>query len=133
MSKRSLGLLLGTLSWSIAGGAAAQEVGETADVITVEAPRSVPAPVERSPYTGVAVAITTVRMPVLYGDLDLSAPGDAERLMVRIRNVARDVCRELDRLHPLNPDGDCAVRAAPKGDSVGADGDRSGSAWRGRP
>lgn len=91
---------------ALAGTAAAQDARPEAE-ITVEAPRSVPVPVERSSYTGAAVAVTTVRMSLLYGDLDLSTTRDAERLMTRVRYVARDACRELDRLLPFAPDEAC--------------------------
>ncbi|RVT38677.1 UrcA family protein [Sphingobium algorifonticola] len=91
-------------------------------VITVEAPRQAPVPVEHSPYTGAAIAVTTVRMTLLYGDLDLRAPRDAQRLMLRIRNVARDACKQLDRLYPLNPDESCientVAHATPLGQAV---------------
>ncbi|MFT4026821.1 MAG: hypothetical protein QM676_08485 [Novosphingobium sp.] len=79
-------------------GALAQAPDAAKNEITVEALRSVPVPIERSPYTGAAVAVTTVRMSVLYGDLDLAAARDADRLLLRIRNVARDACKQLDRL-----------------------------------
>lgn len=94
------------------GSARAQEPVTPGAEITVEAPRTVPLDVERSPYTGAAVAVTTLKMPVLYGDLDLTAERDGERLMTRIANVSRDLCKQLDRLHPFNPDPDCARKAA---------------------
>ena len=98
------------------------EWGTAGDEITVEAPRTVPIPVERNPYTGAAIATTTVRMSVLYGDLDLTTQRDSDRLMLRIRNVARDACKQLDRLYPLNPDENCVDRtvenAAPLGQAV---------------
>ncbi|PTD15898.1 UrcA family protein [Sphingomonas fennica] len=102
-----------------AGFAKAQDAGNE---ITVEAPRSVPIPVERNPYTGAAIATTTVRMSVLYGDLDLTTQRDSDRLMLRIRNVARDACKQLDRLYPLNPDESCVDKtvetSAPLGQAV---------------
>lgn len=79
--------------------------------IVVEAPRSVPVPGERSPYTGAPIIVTTVRIPALYGDLDLAQPTDAARLMKRLDRVAHDACGQLDRLYPLNPDADCVERA----------------------
>lgn len=104
--------LLGSLA-----PAQAQDAG-SGNVITVEAPRSVPVPVERSPYTGAAVAVTTVKMSVLYGDLDLTTGRDAERLMERIHNVARDACRQLDRMLPLAPDVECAGKAAANAQAI---------------
>ncbi len=58
--------------------------------IIVEAPRSLPGPeiVGRSPHTGAPVVVTTLRIPVLYDDLDLADPVDAERLMTRVDRVS---------------------------------------------
>ncbi|SLJ99509.1 UrcA family protein [Novosphingobium mathurense] len=83
--------------------------------IVVEAPRSVPARIERSSTTGAPIVTTTVRIPVLYNDLDLSQPHDQDRLMTRVRSVARAVCDELDRIYPFNPDQDCVTRALANG------------------
>ncbi|AIT81891.1 UrcA family protein [Novosphingobium pentaromativorans] len=83
--------------------------------IVVEAPRSVPARIEHSSTTGAPIITTTVRIPVLYNDLDLSKPHDQDRLMTRVRSVARDVCDELDRIYPFNPDQDCMMRALANG------------------
>ena len=106
------------LALGVPGGAALAQEADEADEsreIIVEAPRSVPLAVERSPYTGAASVISTVRIPVFYHDLDLARPGDDERLMTRVATVARDVCRELDRLHPLAPDTDCVRQAIASG------------------
>ena len=94
-------------------GSAIAQSGDTANEleIVVEAPRSVPVPGERSPYTGAPIIVTTVRIPALYGDLDLAQPTDAARLMKRLDRVAHDACGQLDRLYPLNPDADCVERA----------------------
>jgi UrcA family protein len=98
--------------FAASGSAALAQMRDAAqNEITVEAPRSVPVPVERSPYTGAAISTTTVRMPVLYGDLDLTTLRDADRLMLRIHNGARDACIQLDRLYPLNPDDSCVDKA----------------------
>jgi len=97
----------------VGGPALAQEGAGEGEAIVVEAPREVPVPVERNPYTGAAVAVTTVKMPVLYGDLDLRTEKDADRLMVRINRVAQDLCTQLDRLMPLDsPDSGCVSKAA---------------------
>lgn len=79
--------------------------------IVVEAPRSLPAPTERSPYSGAAIVVTTVRIQALYGDLDLTTAKDVARLRTRIGRVAQDACRQLDRLHPFAPDPDCVAKA----------------------
>jgi UrcA family protein len=106
------------LAVALPGGAAlAQESGEAGEVreIIVEAPRSAALRVERSPYTGAAIVTSTARIPVFYHDLDLTRAGDGERLMTRVARVAQDVCRELDRLLPFEPDGDCVRRAIASG------------------
>ena len=79
--------------------------------IVVTAPRSVPLPVERNPYTGAPIVVTTVKIPVLYYDLDLKDPASAPRLMKRIERVAEDACAQLDKLYPLHPDSDCINKA----------------------
>lgn len=103
----------------IATAVAAEASAQTADVaqaqeIVVEAPRSLPSPsdrAERSSYSSAPVVTTVVRITALYGDLDLTRPEHAERLMMRIDRVARDACATLDRLYPLNPDPECVSRA----------------------
>jgi UrcA family protein len=79
--------------------------------IVVEAPRSLPTPPERSPYSGAPVVVTTVRISALYGDLDLSTARGVSRLRTRIGRVAQDACRQLDRIHPFAPDPDCVAKA----------------------
>jgi UrcA family protein len=97
-------------SWGLAVHAR-EPVGNEDKGIIVEAPRNLPPPPERSPYSGAPVVTFTVRISALYGDLDLARSADAARLMTRIANVAHDACRYLDRLYPLSPDSDCVERA----------------------
>lgn len=107
--------LSAALVLGLSGGVVrAQDAGEGSEII-VEAPRSAPLPMERSPYTGAAIVTSTVRIPVFYGDLDLAKPGDGERLMTRVRRVAQDVCKQLDILQPLNPDTTCVNKAIASG------------------
>lgn len=86
--------------------------------IVVEAPRTIlppPPPEELAPardrFTGAPIVVTTVRISAFYGDLDLTQPASAARLMTRIERVSRDACATLDRLHPLTRDPDCVGRA----------------------
>lgn len=79
--------------------------------IVVEAPRQVKTPGSAEPFTGEGFMATTVKIPVLYSDLDLTKEADAARLMTRIERVASDACHELDRVYPLDPDPDCVSRA----------------------
>lgn len=99
--------------------------GQPESDIVVEAPRPVPVPtpvpnppasdgVEKSPYSGAPMIVTTVRLPVLYSDLDLKNPADAERLMTRIDRIGQDACKYLDRLYPLNTDPDCFQKSVGK-------------------
>lgn len=104
------------------GPAVAQETGDPQDSdIVVEAPRPIPVPTppvpegeERNPYSGAPLVVTTVRLPVLYGDLDLKNPADAERLMTRIDRIAQDACTYLDRLYPLSSDPECVGKSVTK-------------------
>lgn len=94
---------------------------QTNSDIVVEAPRPVPVPnppslpdTERNPYSGAPLILTTVQLPVLYNDLDLANPADAERLMTRIDRIGRDACTYLDRLYPLSSDTECLAKATGK-------------------
>ena len=80
------------------------------DVITVIAPRAITDQVRRS-VSGTGESVVTIRISVLYGDLDLARPRDSERLMTRIRSAARDACGHLDRLYPLVVDRACVAKA----------------------
>ena len=51
---------------------------------------------------------------MLYGDLNLKDPADAERLMTRIDHIAHDACKYLDRLYPLNADPECFKKSIGK-------------------
>ena len=93
------------------GAAMAQAIDEdTANTITVVAPRAVTNQVRRS-VSGAGQATVTIRISVLYGDLNLARPADGARLMTRIRGAARDACRHLDRLYPLVVDKSCIAIA----------------------
>lgn len=92
-------------------GAAAQPAAEDAtNTITVIAPRAVTPQVRRSVPDRGTVTVT-IKISVLYGDLDFTRPADGARLMARIRNAARDACRHLDRLYPLVTDKNCVANA----------------------
>jgi len=109
-------VLLACACLPLAGAAYAQgeeeeESATAAQEIEVIAPRPIrPQLKEDSPGRG-RDAVISLKMTVQYGDLDLTAPKDVDRLMVRIRSVARDACTYLDRLYPLDQDPDCEHRA----------------------
>ncbi len=95
----------------VTSAAAAQPADEdTANTITVVAPRSVTPQVRRSVPDRGAVTVT-IKISVLYGDLNFARPADGARLMTRIRSAARDACRHLDRLYPLVTDKSCVANA----------------------
>ncbi|MET1754028.1 UrcA family protein [Novosphingobium sp. RD2P27] len=93
------------------GGAAIAAPAEDGGIV-VMAPRAIPVPAERSPYTGAPIATASVKIPVLYQDLDLAEARDGERLVTRIERVAYDACKQLDSLFPFNPDPECPRKAA---------------------
>jgi UrcA family protein len=89
----------------------AEAAGPESDIV-VEAPRLLPVPPENLPAEPATKALATVKIFVLYRDLDLSRPADAGRLMERIARTAQQACKYLDGLYPLVNDPDCAKRAA---------------------
>ncbi len=96
----------------IAEPAATQNISEeTGPVITVVAPRTVTSPVRRTSREDADKATITLRIVIRYADLDLASAAGAGRLMDRVEGAARDACRYLDRLYPLDKDRDCVTRA----------------------
>lgn len=105
----ALSSLLG-VAFAMAGSAAYAQPIET---ITVTAPRVVQQTVTtgRSP-TGTPVETTTISRAISFADLDLSKTKDAAELKMRVRNTAKDLCTELDKLYPLQPkDPDCVRKS----------------------
>jgi UrcA family protein len=91
---------------------------ESSDIV-VEAPRALPGPKSNranraNRFAGEAQVFATVRVPVMYYDLDLTQPDGARRLMERIHNTARQACSYLDALYPLRPDPECVRNAETK-------------------
>lgn len=84
---------------------------EPVQEIVVTAPRPITAELEDGSAGGRKEAVISLQMTVQYADLDLATAEDADRLKVRIRSVARDACKYLDRMYPLDPDPDCEERA----------------------
>jgi UrcA family protein len=86
---------------------------EAENEIVVEAPRNLPPPrkKKRTTHSGAPSVVATVRMMVLYGDLDLTKHEDAARLTIRIERTARDACNYLDQMYPLVRDAECIKRA----------------------
>jgi UrcA family protein len=83
--------------------------------VTVTAPRQVHQTyvVGRSPSTGAPIEVTTISRAVSYADLDLSKPSGAAELRSRIDDTAKGLCKELDKLYPMEPkDRSCVKKAA---------------------
>jgi UrcA family protein len=89
----------------------AQPVSPESDIV-VEAPLLLPVPRENLPTETPTNALASVRIYVLYRDLDLTLPDDAKRLMARVEATARQACGYLDMLSPLDDDAGCIARAA---------------------
>lgn len=85
--------------------------GEGSQEIVVVAPRPITTETSENIPGGRKKAVISLAMTAQYSDLDLAQAADAERLMVRIHSVARDACKYLDRLYPLDPDPGCEDRA----------------------
>jgi UrcA family protein len=101
----------------------AQSVGEQAvppgeETILVVAPRAITPKGRRAAYSGAPVVTTTVSVPVLYGDLDLTTDKDVERLLSRVDHVSRDACLQLDRLVRFSRDPECVGKAKENGEAA---------------
>ncbi|MBU6444500.1 MAG: UrcA family protein [Alphaproteobacteria bacterium] len=99
------------VSLCVAIPASSQQIEE----VTVTAPRQVHQTyvVGRSPSTGAPIEVTTISRVVSYADLDLGTPPGAAELRSRIDATAKDLCRELDKLYPMEPkDRSCIKKAA---------------------
>lgn len=84
------------------------------ETIVVTAPRVVHQTIVtgRSP-TGATIEETTISRNVTFDDLDLSKAHDADALRTRVRDTARDLCAELDKLFPFEPkDTNCVKKSA---------------------
>jgi UrcA family protein len=95
---------------------------DASDEITVIAPRTVTDRFQPSVPDAVAKATISLRLIVLYTDLDLKTETGTARLMTRIDSAARDACKYLDRLYPLDPDKACidaaVASARPQADAA---------------
>ena len=77
---------------------AAPASAETVEGVTVEAARVVV--VGRTAY-GAPEQQVVLRRGVTYADLDLSTDAGKATLETRIRETAADLCKELDKMYPL--------------------------------
>ena len=99
------------LAPQLAAAQTTDDAAAAADEITVIAPRTVTDQFQPSVPDAVAKATISLRLIVLYTDLDLKTETGTARLMTRIDAAAGDACKYLDRLYPLDPDAECVGRA----------------------
>jgi UrcA family protein len=110
----SLPILAAWAFLAVAAPASAQGEEQPADEtgeIVVMAPRSITADLHEETEKRQQKAVISISMAARFDDLDLSKPENADRLMVRIHSVARDACRYLDRMYPLDVDSECEAKA----------------------
>ncbi len=104
--------LLAAMALVPSGLASAEQAAvDDGPIITVTAPRKVASPVRPRSREHSPKALITLEISVRYADLHLADPADAARLMDRVESAARDACRYLDRVYPLDPDKECISRA----------------------
>jgi UrcA family protein len=76
-------------------------VAQPLEEITVVAPYHVEHKVVgRSSSTGAPIETISLSRPVSYSDLDLSKPIDVTVLENRVKQVAKESCKELEKIYP---------------------------------
>jgi len=87
-----------------AGPAIAQQSNvKTEEFIVVGAPIERSRVVGRSATTGADIEEIELKRQVSYADLDLSMHADVMTLQTRIEDTAKESCKELSDMFPLNP------------------------------
>jgi UrcA family protein len=81
----------------------AQSASQPTEQVTQHGPYLVKKTFTDEPYNA-SRTITSVSRDISYQGLDLTRDGDVTLLEARIRRVAEDICRELDRDHPKTID-----------------------------
>jgi len=69
--------------------------------VNIEASRSVNRKTVGMTYTGIPIEELQLTRRVGYSDLDLASPSGAKELEKRIEQTAREACKQLDSLYPL--------------------------------
>lgn len=114
---------------AVAGDAVpAATSAEVTDEIIIRAPNVVRRPVPRTgpgaPPGLTNSEIISLSSTVSYADLDFSRTADVTEMELRIRDTARDVCRELNRRYPrqsaqfVYANTDCVKKATDDGMEV---------------
>jgi UrcA family protein len=115
---RKFGLVAGGLlsfGLFVAGGSALAQTpppAQAPEEVTVTAPRVVHQTVGRSSTTGAPIEVTSISREVKFADINLSTPSGEAAVKERITQTARGMCKELDKMYPLEQrDPDCARKA----------------------
>ncbi len=106
-------LTLLSLTWPIDGTVSAQQLaGEMEEVVVIEAP-IVRKWTERGRYGG-KVEVIELRRRVSYADLDLAKHADVTTLETRIEDTAKESCKTLSGMFPLDPMDKTELRSCTK-------------------
>ncbi len=81
--------------------AVAQQVSEAMDEVVVQAPITV-RQVGRSSIFGARIELIELKRRVRYADLDLSKHADVIELETRVETVAKESCKKLSAMYPLD-------------------------------
>jgi len=96
-----VGALLACLSLAPVCAAAAQQDSPVPQV-TIQASHNVTRKIVGRSYTGIPIELVQLTRHVGYGDLDLAMTSGATELDNRIKATAREACKQLDTLYPLD-------------------------------
>lgn len=103
--------------WGAANHAAlGQTEKKMEEIVVLSAPRTIKTVVGRSSSTGAPIENIELRRQVSYADLDLAEEADVETLDKRIRETARESCKQLSNLYPTGePDEFECIKLAIRG------------------
>jgi len=100
MKLKPVTVTVAVLATTLGFAATAMAAGELPEV-TVEAGQTQKTVVGRSRSTNAPIELVTVDYHVRYSDLDLHKHADVLRFHSRVETAARDACRQLDELYPI--------------------------------
>jgi len=100
MKLKPITVTVAVLATALGLAATAMAAGQLPEVV-VEAGPTHKAVVGRSFTTGAPIELVTVDYHVKYSDLDLQKHTDVVKFHTRVESAARDACRQLDELYPI--------------------------------
>jgi UrcA family protein len=113
----SLQLALVALAFALPGNAA-QNDNKQGSQVTIQADHEVHKRPAGMTYTGIPIEEVSLSRKVGVSDLDLSSPAGRAELDKRIEAVAKEACKQLEKLYPLEDwvtDTDTCIANAIKG------------------